>query len=217
MNHSGAGGMIYGYLRASTLEQDATRAKAYLEKFADEHQVTVKEYFIENASGRDFERPVLNQMIDIAKNGDTILVEQLDRLTRLSSGDWEKLKSKLVQSGVSIVALDIPTSYQLLKKSDSVTDELTSIIFKKINELLFDVLAVIASKDYEDRRRRQAEGIEKAKRDGKYKGKQQTQETVDKCLKASEYIATNGLSQIKACQLAGVSISTWRRFNKARD
>ncbi|MDH5931562.1 recombinase family protein [Vibrio splendidus] len=207
--------MIYGYLRASTSEQDANRARTYLGRFADEQKVTVDEYFVENASGRDFERPILNQMIDIAKNGDTILVEQLDRLTRLSSDDWERLKNKLVKSGVSIVAVDIPTSYQLLKKSDSVSDELTSIIFKKINELLFDVLAAIASKDYEDRRRRQAEGIEKAKRDGKYKGKQQTQETVDKCILANEYIVKNGLSQVNACQLAGVSISTWRRFNKS--
>ncbi|MEZ8379337.1 recombinase family protein [Vibrio splendidus] len=207
--------MIYGYLRASTSEQDASRARTYLGRFADEQKVTVDEYFVENASGRDFERPILNQMIDIAKNGDTILVEQLDRLTRLSSDDWERLKNKLVKSGVSIVAVDIPTSYQLLKKSDSVSDELTSIIFKKINELLFDVLAAIASKDYEDRRRRQAEGIEKAKRDGKYKGKQQTQETVDKCILANEYIVKNGLSQVNACQLAGVSISTWRRFNKS--
>ncbi|PMM41195.1 recombinase family protein [Vibrio splendidus] len=206
--------MIYGYLRASTSEQDVNRARTYLERFADEQKVTVDEYFVENASGRDFERPILNQMIDIAKSGDTILVEQLDRLTRLSTDDWEKLKNKLVKSGVSIVAVDIPTSYQLLKKSDSVSDELTSITFKKINELLFDVLAVIASKDYEDRRRRQAEGIEKAQKEGKYKGKQQTQETVDKCLKANEYITINGLSQLKACQLAGVSISTWRRFHK---
>ncbi|NAZ70924.1 recombinase family protein [Vibrio toranzoniae] len=207
--------MIYGYLRASTSEQDANRARAYIDTFADKQKVKVDKYFVENASGRDFDRPVLNKMIDIAKNGDTILVEQLDRLTRLSSDDWERLKNKLVQSGVSIVALDIPTSYQLLKKSDSVTDELTSIIFKKINELLFDVLAAIASKDYEDRRRRQAEGIEKAKRDGKYKGKQQTQETVDKCILANEYIVKNGLSQVNACQLAGVSISTWRRFHKS--
>ncbi|MEZ8724217.1 recombinase family protein [Vibrio pomeroyi] len=207
--------MIYGYLRASTSEQDANRARAYIDTFADKQKVRVDKYFVENASGRDFDRPVLNQMIDIAKDGDTILVEQLDRLTRLSSDDWERLKNKLVQSGVSIVALDIPTSYQLLKKSDSVTDELTSIIFKKINELLFDVLAVIASKDYEDRRRRQAEGIEKAKKDGKYKGKQQTQETIDKCTLANEYISKNGLSQVNACQLAGVSISTWRRFHKS--
>ncbi|HDY7685531.1 TPA: recombinase family protein [Vibrio vulnificus] len=207
--------MIYGYLRASTSEQDATRAKTYLERFASEHKVTVAEYFIENASGRDFDRPILNQLIDIAEDGDTILVEQLDRLTRLSSEDWEKLKNKLVQSGVSIVAVDIPTSYQLLKKDDSIGDELTNIIFKKLNELLFDVLAAIAAKDYEDRRRRQAEGINKAKKEGKYRGKQQTQETVEKCLKANQYIESNGLSQLKACQLAGVSISTWRRFNKS--
>jgi DNA invertase Pin-like site-specific DNA recombinase len=33
------------------------------------------------------------------------------------------------------------------------------------------MLAAVARKDYEDRRRRQSEGIQKAKRDGKYKGR----------------------------------------------
>lgn len=89
-------------------------------------------YFVENASGRDFDRPVLNQMIDIAKDGDTILVEQLDRLTRLSSDDWERLKNKLVQSGVSIVALDIPTSYQLLKKATQSLMNLPALSSRKL-------------------------------------------------------------------------------------
>ncbi|CAM4101135.1 hypothetical protein [Vibrio neonatus] len=78
--------------------------------------------------------------------------------------------------------------------------------------MMLDILAAMASKDYEDRRRRQAEGISQHK--DKFKGKQQTQETVDKCLKANKLIDENKLSQIEACKLAGVSISTWRRFNK---
>ena len=38
--------------------------------------------------------------------------------------------------------------------------------------MLLDMLAAVARKDYEDRRRRQYEGIEKARKEGKYKGRQ---------------------------------------------
>ena len=41
-----------------------------------------------------------------------------------------------------------------------------------INSMMLDMLATIARKDYEDRRRRQAEGIAKARSDGKYRGRQ---------------------------------------------
>lgn len=40
-----------------------------------------------------------------------------------------------------------------------------------VNGMLLDILAVVARKDYEDRRRRQAEGIAKARNDGVYKGR----------------------------------------------
>lgn len=43
---------IYAYLRASTTEQDASRAKESLEKFASEHGYTIDAEFIENESGR---------------------------------------------------------------------------------------------------------------------------------------------------------------------
>lgn len=40
-----------------------------------------------------------------------------------------------------------------------------------INGMMLDMLAAIARKDYEDRRRRQTQGIEKAKAAGAYKGR----------------------------------------------
>nr|AVI43705.1 hypothetical protein [Klebsiella pneumoniae] len=44
-------------------------------------------------------------------------------------------------------------------------------MLKAVNGMLLDMLAAIARKDYEDRRRRQSEGISKAKAEGKYRGR----------------------------------------------
>jgi DNA invertase Pin-like site-specific DNA recombinase len=50
-------------------------------------------------------------------------------------------------------------------------DEFTSRMFDAINGMMLDMLAAVARKDYEDRRRRQTEGQAKAKAAGAYKGR----------------------------------------------
>jgi DNA invertase Pin-like site-specific DNA recombinase len=50
-------------------------------------------------------------------------------------------------------------------------DEFTSRMFAAVNGMMLDVLAAVARKDYEDRRRRQAQGIGKAKSEGRYRGR----------------------------------------------
>ncbi|MGR5350547.1 recombinase family protein [Vibrio mediterranei] len=202
---------IRAYLRASTSEQNAERAKEYVRNFAESQGHVIEQFYVEQASGRIYERPELNRLIEESFAGDVLLVEQVDRLTRMKTEDWEKLKDKLKFNGLSVVAIDLPTSYQILTPSeDQLTSEVMSAVLKGINNLMLDVLAAMASKDYIDRRRRQAEGI--AQNKANFKGKQQVQETVDKCLEVDKYIEVNQLSQVKACELAGVSISTWRRF-----
>jgi len=51
-------------------------------------------------------------------------------------------------------------------------DGFTQRILSAVNAMLLDMLAAVARKDYEDRRRRQSEGIEKARTEGKYRGRQ---------------------------------------------
>src|SRR5690606_18565825 len=63
-------------------------------------------------------------------------------------------------------ALDLPTSWQLATID---RDDFTARMAEAINGMLLDMLAAIARKDYEDRRRRQAQGIVKAKADGVYR------------------------------------------------
>jgi DNA invertase Pin-like site-specific DNA recombinase len=155
------------YLRASTDAQDATRARSAVEAFAHDHGLTVAGWFIENESGAKLARPELFRLLADSKPGDVLLVEQVDRLSRLNDADWRKLRSELDAKQVRVVALDLPTSWQL---ADS-KDEFTSRMFGAINGMMLDMLAAVARKDYDDRRRRQAQGILKAKAQGKYRGR----------------------------------------------
>jgi DNA invertase Pin-like site-specific DNA recombinase len=155
------------YLRASTDAQDATRARGEVERFASDHGLTVAASYTENESGASLARPELFRLLGDSKPGDILLIEQVDRLSRLSASDWLRLRSELDQRQIRVVALDLPTSWQLADTKD----EFTSRMFGAINGMLLDMLAAISRKDYDDRRRRAAQGIAKAKAQGKYRGR----------------------------------------------
>lgn len=93
------------------------------------------------------------QLIEDASDGDVILVEQIDRLARLTQADWSRLKQILSQKRLSIVSKELPTSYIALQQEDS--GEFIESILQAINSMLLDILAAIARQNYEDRRCRQ--------------------------------------------------------------
>ena len=159
---------IYAYLRASTKEQDATRAQSSLEAFTKNLDHSVSAWFIEHESGATLKRPELFRLLEIAQHGDVLLVEQVDRLSRLKTEEWESLKTLITTKGIRIVALDLPTSHQFLTQSP---DVFTQRLLSAINTMLLDMLAAVSRKDYDDRRRRQRQGIQTAKAHGKYKGR----------------------------------------------
>ena len=160
---------LRAYLRASTTEQNAERAKQTLIAFAAEHNHRIASFYVENESGATLDRPQLMKLIDDALEGDIILVEQIDRLARLKQSDWETLKRLLAEKRLMIVSPELPTSWMALKSSDST--EFTTSIIQAVNGMLLDMLAAVARKDYEDRRRRQLEGIQRAREQGKYVGR----------------------------------------------
>jgi DNA invertase Pin-like site-specific DNA recombinase len=130
--------------------------------------MTVAAWYTENESGARLTRPELFRLLGDAQPGDILLVEQVDRLSRLTTADWERLKSELTARRVRVVALDLPTSWAMATNS---ADEFTNRMFEAINGMLLDMLAAVARKDYDDRRRRQAQGQAKAKAEGRYRGR----------------------------------------------
>ncbi|WP_259132099.1 recombinase family protein [Rhizobium sp. BK661] len=166
--------LVRAYLRASTREQDATRAKADLVRFANERDLRIAATYVENESGASLARPELFRLLSDCHPGDMLLVEQVDRLSRLNASDWERLKSEIQRIGVRVVALDLPTSWNQIAISEG--DDIQRRMLDAVNGMMLDMLAALARKDYEDRRRRQRQGIEKAKGEGLYKGRPEDRE-----------------------------------------
>ena len=145
------------YVRASTKDQDAERALDNLKEFASTiNSVTVE--YIENESGTKLDRPVLNQLLADAENGDTLLVESVDRLSRLKQEEFEVLKGRIKEKGLKLVVADLPTTHVLLSTDDTIT----SSILNLVNNLLIDLLATMARLDNEKRIERIKQGLERS-------------------------------------------------------
>ncbi|MCD9492640.1 resolvase [Photobacterium phosphoreum] len=150
--------LIRAYLRASTTEQDAQRAKEELKAFGAKFDHRIAGYYIENQSGTK-----LNKLIEDSEAGDVLLI---DRLTRLPWGEWKALKARIMEKGLVIVVADQPMTHTVFTSGEQ------NSITLALTEFMLDLGAAMARDDYETRHKRQAQGIEKAKAAGKYRGRQ---------------------------------------------
>lgn len=142
------------YLRASTKDQDANRARQLLEQFASEHGLVVAGVYAENISGTKLDRPELTKLLSKSDKGDVLLVESVDRLSRLSQGDWANLKATIQVKGLRLVVVDLPTSHQLIDDNG-----ITGQIMQVINSMLIDLMATMARLDQEKRVERIRQGL----------------------------------------------------------
>ncbi|PAJ71816.1 resolvase [Pseudoalteromonas sp. NBT06-2] len=158
---------IRAYLRASTEEQDATRAQAELLNFTQSKDVKIASQYIESKSGAKMDRPELARLIADSHPGDILLIEKVDRLSRLPYEQWKKLKTQLIDAKIHIVVVDQLMTHGIINGSEE-----NSMIAKVLTEFMIDLAAAMARDDYETRRKRQAQGILKAQELGKYQGRQ---------------------------------------------
>ena len=199
---------IHGYLRASTKEQDALRAKNRMKAFVEDKGFRMASWYTENVSGASLQRPELLRLLDDATPGDIILIEQVDRLSRMDEDGWQKLKHLISEKNLVVVSLDLPSHMALTSPAG---DDFTQTMLKAVNGMMLDMLAAIARKDYEDRRRRQKEGIAKAKAAGKYRGRRADEQLHQKII---ELRVKNKQSIRDTARLCGVSERTVIRIVK---
>lgn len=101
-------------------------------------------------------RPQLLALLDIAEKGDVLLVESVDRLSRLSQADWDTLKATIkAAKGLRLVVADLPTSHMLVEAKG-----ITGQIMDVINNMLIDLMATMARLDQEKRVERIRQGLE---------------------------------------------------------
>jgi DNA invertase Pin-like site-specific DNA recombinase len=155
---------IVGYARVSTAQQSLDIQLSALKK------AKCKKIFSEKASSNTKKgREKLQECLNYLREGDTLVITRVDRLAR-SILDLQKISKQLERSGIKLKATEQPID--------------TSTAAGKA---FFDMLGVFAEFETNIRKERQQEGIEKAKRAGKYKGRKPTaREKTDQVMKMLE-------------------------------
>lgn len=139
------------YVRASTKDQDAERALSDLITFSNDYGSEYVEY-VENESGTKLNRPILTKLLNESKQGDILLVESVDRLSRLEQSDFEILKQQIKGKGLRLVVADLPTTHVI---NSGMTGEILNVI----NSMLIDLLATMAKLDNDKRKERIKQGL----------------------------------------------------------
>ena len=92
--------MKYCYCRVSTVEQNLDRQLEAMKKY----DIPKENYFVEKASAKDTNRPELQKLLSIVKEGDTIHIHDFSRLSR-STSDLLKIVERLTEQGVHLISM----------------------------------------------------------------------------------------------------------------
>jgi DNA invertase Pin-like site-specific DNA recombinase len=143
-------GLLIGYARVSTDEQDLTAQRDALEALG----VGIDRVYVDHGlTGTNRERPGLRQAMAAGRHGDTLVVTKLDRLAR-SLPDARDIVKELTEREVK------------LSLAGSIHDPTDPV-----GRLLFNVLAMVAEFESDLIRMRTREGMKVAKAKGRLRGK----------------------------------------------
>ncbi|MCF5395327.1 resolvase [Pseudomonas syringae] len=136
---------VHMYLRASSKGQDPDRAKPLLMEFVEQHSLELAGVYSETITGTTLMRPMLMKLLSQANPGDIMLVESVDRLSRLEEDDWTTLKAMLHEKRIRLVVEDLPTTHGQLDRS------VPSQYVKLIRDLVTDLAATTARISHQKR------------------------------------------------------------------
>ena len=142
-----ANGVIYGYIRVSTREQNEARQVDAMKKFGVDQMVMDKQ------SGKDFDRPAYQALLARLTAGDVLVVKSIDRLGRNYEEILEQWRIITKEKGAAIVVLDMPL---LDTRSNR---DLTGTL---IADIVLQLLSYVAETERAFIRQRQREGIDAA-------------------------------------------------------
>ena len=194
------GNRIYGYIRVSTLAQKEDRQWLAMEKFG----VPKECVFADKQSGKNFDRPAYNQLMDKLKQGDTLVIKSLDRLGRNYEEMIEQLDIITRKKEVALVVLDLP----LVDTRNQYAGDITG---KLISNLVIQIFSYVAQQEREMNIQRTIEGIAAARARGVKFGRKTLSRPLE--FEAIRCQWEKGLlSERKAAQMLGVSRPTFHKW-----
>ena len=195
------------YQRVSTENQDLERQDS-LVSLAKDQGFYIAGVYREKASGVDQNRPELEKLINDLQDGDYLIAEKIDRISRLPLAHAEKLIERIKSKGAKLL---IPGIIDFSDIKPDNPDKILEIVLNTMQTMLMKIALQMARDDYETRRKRQKEGIELAKKKGMYKGRRPT---IDENLIYE--MLDKGFNIARTAEIAKCSISSVKRIAKKR-
>ena len=201
--------MIYFYVRVSTKDQNLARqletARAYK---------NIDKVFCDKQSGKNFERKEYINLKETVRQGDEVIIKELDRLGRDKEGIKEEIKW-FKEQGVTLRILDVPTTLIDFNGQDWIAD--------MVNNILIEVLGAMAQQEREKTEKRRDEGIAAmpivngkrvSTKTGNAYGRPSIEidDSFEKILKKQK---DGELSVVECCKRLGISRATW--YNKLKE
>lgn len=141
------------YARVSSKEQNLDR------QLARAKEVKADKVFTDKLSGKNTDRKGLKEMLNFIREGDTVEIVSLDRLSR-NYKDIQQLVKQIKDKGAKLVVDDLPQT----NTGNSLTDEF-------MLDMMVNLMGFVAQNEREKIKERQRQGIEQAKKRGVYKGR----------------------------------------------
>lgn len=204
--------MVYGYHRTSTIDQHLDRGISEIETFCKDNLINLEKIYTDQQTGKTFYRPryqVLKE--DILRQGDTLIVTELDRLGRNKQDTLKELQY-LKDKGIRVIILEIPTTTQDLSVLDN---SMAKMIMETISNMLIELYATMAQAEIEKKEKRQREGIaaKKARGDWADYGRPKAQkpsnwnEVIEKWQRGE-------ITAVKAMEMTGMKKTTFYKLAK---
>ena len=183
-----------GYARVSSKEQNLDRQLEALQ--------SVSKVFSDKASGQSTERPQLQAMLDYLREGDIVIVTELDRLGR-NNKDLTEIMNAIQQKGATLEVLNLPSM-------NGIEDE---NLRRLINNLVVELYKYQAESERKRIKERQAQGIELAKKKGRFTGRKSTFQKDDPLLQRAFNLYQSKEYTLKEIEHhTNIPVSTLKRY-----
>ncbi|MEE6667745.1 recombinase family protein [Pediococcus acidilactici] len=187
-----------GYARVSSKEQHLDRQLAALKD--------VDKLFTDKLSGANTNRPELQKMLAYIREGDIVMVTELDRLGR-NNHDLTKIMNSIQNKGATLDVLNLPS--------------MTGIADPNLRQLMTNLIIELYKYQAESERKRiierQQQGIASAKQQGKYHGRKPQYAKDDPRLQHAFKLYQAGMSDIDVARNTGIKRTTFIRYRKKFD
>lgn len=175
------------YVRCSTEEQNEARQTAAAA------EIGADKVFIDKQSGKDANRPELKKMLDFVREGDTVYCSEIARIAR-NTKDLLSIVDQLTSKGAHFVSLK--------EAIDTTTPQ---------GKFMLTVFAAMAQLERDCILQRQREGIEEAKKQGKYTGRKRIDIDADQFSKLYDKVKRGEMTARAVQQTLGISPQTYYR------